>query len=87
MNPFDVFVNHCRIAPDLNCPLPDFVREYHNSLSVEEARKWPRGRVLAEIVKRGFPVGTVNKVATIGGLGLVRQAAWQVDASGELILG
>ena len=78
------FIKSCYHDPSARCSLAEFGRAFRASLPRNEAVRWTRTRLVAEL-SRDFLIGTDSRgVAFVAGLALSPPAGWVVT-EGRLI--
>lgn len=85
MSHIETFVANCYVSPERRTAAVDLVPLIRASIPAVERRNWPRGRILAELARLGFPAGVAGDHKTyIAGLSLDRPTAWAVE-NGKLV--
>ena len=75
--------SNCTRRPDARIKLIDLMRRF----TAGTAGKWPRWRVIDELTRLGFQIGTGSDgVHYVAGLGWLPTTRWEVDASGRMRL-
>lgn len=84
MNPLESFINdQCARHPAALMPLSAFVAAFRASLPVDLQPAYKqRSRIVADLVRLGYPVGLVDGSYHVGGLAVGK---WQA-AGGQLVL-
>jgi hypothetical protein len=83
MDPLESYLsNHCQQHPSAVMPLNAFVAAFRGQLDPDLQPAWNHGRIVAELIRRGFQVGKINSVYHVGGLAIGK---WVTNA-GQLVL-
>jgi len=86
MTALDTFLATLPKYPTAAVKLADFIRAYRQHVGPEEARHWPRSRILAALAQR-FPIGRRHANAVwVGGMSLDDPPRWKNDERGKLKL-
>jgi hypothetical protein len=68
---FDSFLaTHCVTSPDQSIPLKLFSRRVLQFVPATDRPVWGRGRVIAELSRRGFEIALVDRRFAVIGLSL-----------------
>ncbi len=77
------FLDTCHKHPAVRVPLAEFCKAFRATLPPDEAERWSRTRLVAEL-SRAFPIGEHRGVAYIVGLALAGLPTWSV-VDGQLV--
>ncbi|WP_254506521.1 hypothetical protein [Anatilimnocola floriformis] len=74
----------CRAASFNLVPLSEFVQAFRSSLPADEAKRWNRARVVAELQQGGYGIGEYDRADHITGLALADRIWKVIDGALEL---
>ena len=67
----NAFVQSCPRSQGTSCKVRDFITAFRNTLPAAERAAWRRGRIIAEMAKAGYELGTdTERRANFLGVGL-----------------
>ena len=68
---FDSFLaTHCVASPDQSIPLKLLTRLLMQAIPAADRPAWGRGRVIAELTRRGYEIGVIDRRGAVIGLSL-----------------